>query len=183
MKNVLWKVFAWIVSRTWIANYLIKRAQRTPYYNLDGYMNRWWLWNRHDDGSSVDEQARADNKTRDRDPRSKFMRRFPSIRIHHILRKDLDRAMHDHSFDFRTIILRGAYREFRLVAQYPDDIMLESYRFRGDTATLDFGGFHNIEWVSEGGVWTMFIGYEYRGTWGFLVDGVKVPWRKHLGYE
>lgn len=24
---------------------------------------------------------------------------------------------------------------------------------------------------------------KYRGTWGFLVDGVKVQWRKYLGLE
>jgi hypothetical protein len=33
----------------------------------------------------------------------------------------------------------------------------------------------------EGGAWTIFITGKYRGTWGFLVDGAKVQWRKYLG--
>jgi hypothetical protein len=33
----------------------------------------------------------------------------------------------------------------------------------------------------DGGATTLFITGKYRGTWGFLVDGVKVPWREYLG--
>lgn len=31
------------------------------------------------------------------------------------------------------------------------------------------------------GVYTLFITGPYRGTWGFLVGGVKVKWRDYLG--
>lgn len=35
------------------------------------------------------------------------------IRLHHIIRSDYDRELHDHPFTFLSIILRGGYTEFR----------------------------------------------------------------------
>jgi hypothetical protein len=32
-------------------------------------------------------------------------------------------------------------------------------------------------------VWTLFITWRYQGTWGFDVDGSKVPWREYLGIK
>jgi hypothetical protein len=40
-----------------------------------------------------------------------------------------------------------------------------------------------ISYIAEGGAWTLFFTWRYQGTWGFLVDGAKVPWRKYLGLE
>lgn len=158
MINMLWTLIAWIVSRPRIAQALIKRAQKTPYYHLPGYMDRWWLLNgfpeRYED-----------------DHRPQWMRRLPSIRIHHILRRDHDRVPHDHPWNARTIILDGEYIEERNEKLYA--------RMQGDTATLKYGEYHRIDWVSSGGVWTLFIVGRYRGPWGFLVDGVKVPWREY----
>lgn len=42
--------------------------------------------------------------------------------------------------------------------------------------------------VSDGGVWTFFIMGQKKHTWGFLVDGVKIPYYtyfqiKDKGYE
>lgn len=49
----------------------------------------------------------------------------------------------------------------------------------GDTVRLSFGEYHRIDSVSNGGVFTLFISGPYQGTWGFLVDGIKVPWKKY----
>lgn len=182
MKELLWKAFAWFVSRRLIADLIIGRATRTPYFHLDGYMLRWWAWNRHDDGST-DMGDLATKVGRDRDPRSTFMRRFPSVRIHCILRADLDRNKHDHPFTFRTIILRNWYVEQRARLGAPANSGEQRIRQRGDTAVMGVGEFHNIIEAHTEGVWTMIFCYGYAGTWGFDVDGVKVPWRKHLGYE
>ena len=54
-------------------------------------------------------------------------------------------------------------------------------RAQGDTATLDHGEYHRIDQVSPGGVITLFITSKWRGDWGFLVNGVKVPWRIYTG--
>jgi hypothetical protein len=59
----------------------------------------------------------------------------------------------------------------------------EHLRVPGDTARLMFGEYHRIAQISDGGVWTLFITGRNRGTWGFMVDGKKVPWREYLGLE
>lgn len=152
-----------------ITDWLIRRAKRTPYVHIVSpagvvYMERYWLFNPYPEASSG---------------KSNW---FPiSIRLHHIQREDDDRHLHDHPWNARTFILRGGYREVR-----PDPVLGEMfpqpiYRLKGDTAKLNFGEYHRITSVSPGGVWTLFVTGKYRGTWGFLVEGLKVQWRKYLG--
>lgn len=46
--------------------------------------------------------------------RWRFLRRKNwGVRVHHILRPDADRELHDHPFDFTSIILSGGYWEYR----------------------------------------------------------------------
>lgn len=159
MKEWLWRTIAWLVSRKPIANWLINRAKRTPYFHLDGYMNRWWLFN----GYSVPgEQTKII-------PRWPWL---PSIRIHHILREDRAEHLHDHPWDGRTIILDGWYIE--------ETETYFSTRISGDTRPIKFGEYHSIKKVSDGGVYTLFITWKYQGTWGFLVDGKKVHYKQYL---
>lgn len=160
MKTLLWRLFAWFVSRQPIANYLIRRAQRTPYTHLPWYMERFWLFNPY---SKVN--------GREVSPISWL----PSVRVHHILREDQDRHMHDHPWDARTVILRGWYIERR-----QQRFLVGFMREVGDTATVNFGEYHTITDVPSDGVWTLFITFGYQGTWGFEVDGVKVPWREYM---
>lgn len=169
--SLFWGAVAKVVSIPAVASYLIKRSQRTPYFNLPGYMNRWWLFNGYGNDQSVPDAQRA------------CIRRFswlPSIRIHHILRADTARDLHDHPWDARTIILKGWYSERRLINKpCRHEVCKLHLRQPGDTAELNYGEYHSIDEVSDGGVWTMFITYKYQGTWGFLVNGVKVPWREY----
>lgn len=169
MKEFLWQLVAKVVSIPVIAEYLIIRAQRTPYFHLDGYMNRWWLFNRY---SEVGKQDKIP-------PRSRWL---PSIRIHQILREDRAEHMHDHPWDGRTIILKGWYLERR---EDGKRYMMEA----GDTRPIKFGEYHHIEdvgWMDtkcDGtmrSVYTMFITWGYKGTWGFLVDGKKVHYKQYL---
>jgi hypothetical protein len=151
------KLIARFLAIPAVTTWLIRRAQRTPYFHLDGYMERWWLLNPYN-----------------RDTHKCKHAWFPwSIRIHHILREDYDRALHDHPWNARTFILHGWYREVR-----EDGALIR--RCAGDTARLNFGEFHQIREVSDGGVWTMFITSRFQGTWGFKVDGVKVPFWEYL---
>lgn len=163
----------YLAARPATVERLLARAHKTPYRHLDGYMKRWGLFNPYEgpDGKPV--------------PRSWFMSLLPSVRIHHILREDDDRDLHDHPWDARTIILDGWYSEERPNPHYEEDPEGQPrthlrYRKAGDTAALRFGEYHRITEVSPGGVVTLFITFKYRGTWGFLVDGVKVPWRTYL---
>lgn len=166
MIELFWRIVARIASRPAITAWLIRRAQRTPYTHimspdgLDCYMGRWWLFNPYPASGAAKRRGWG---------------WLPSVRIHHIRRPDQDRHHHDHPWNARTIILKGWYGEER-----GDRILL---RMPGKTATLKFGEFHRISTVSAGGIWTLFITWKYRGTWGFQVDGQKVPWRQYLGVD
>ncbi len=181
---MIFHLLAKFLARPAVTDWLIRRAMRTPFTHIVGkdgsvYMERYWLFNPFPESSSQ---------------RKRWQ--FPiSIRLHHIMRPDEDRNPHDHPWHFRTIILRGWYDEVRPLV-YSDPwsrkaryvgllgmLFWETRHTEGHTSTRKFGEYHRISEVSEGGVWTMFITGKYRGTWGFLVDGVKVPWRKYLGIE
>lgn len=186
MRELLWRLVATIATRPAVTAWLIERAQRTPYFHLtspDGspYMGRWWLFNPYPPKS---------------DGEGRRWTWLPSVRIHHIMRADRERHLHDHPWNARTIVLRGWYEEERPSAATRIDELLDVLRFgydvdakqhrhdfhraRGYTGRLLFGQYHRISAVSEGGVWTMFWTWRKRGTWGFDVDGVKVPWREYL---
>jgi hypothetical protein len=110
--------------------------------------------------------------------RTGWRAKLPSVRIHHIRRADSDRHLHDHPWNARTIVLRGTKRSG------PPAIATGRARCTGAAAATPaalFRQFHRISYVPPEGVWTLFITWPKKGTWGFLVDGVKVPWRKYLG--
>lgn len=187
MSDFLWHVLAWIVSRPWIATWLIERSKRTPYYPItsrDGtevYMDRWWLFNAY----SKDEQGNAGP------PRWPSL---PSVRVQHIMRPDDDEHMHDHPWDARTCILRNWYEEERPgdPAYAHDDAVASRWgkhydeaidtfrREPGYTGPVLFNSYHRISRVAPGGVYTLWFTWKYQDTWGFLVEGVKVPWREYL---
>lgn len=154
-----------------VANWLIRRAELTPYFHItsadgaDVYMYRWWLFNAYPHGSDGAGRRWGDW--------------LPSVRIHRIMREDRDRHLHDHPWNARTFILRGWYDEVR-----QGELIWEArtiHRAAGETARLRFGEYHRISQVPAGGVWTLFVTGKKRGTWGFDVNGNKVPWRDYLG--
>lgn len=172
-ERLFWRPLARLLSRPAVAERLIAYALRTPYMHLPSdedpsYMGRWWVFNAYDRTTNVPRWA----------PLIPF-----SIRVHHIKRADSERHLHDHPWNARTIILRGWYDEQRLIGRIGKTGEVTEYTVRkpGDTATLGFGQYHRISRVSDGGVWTLFISWRWRGVWGFLVDGAKVPWREYLG--
>lgn len=170
MNKPFWALVAFIVSSPKAAQWLIQRAQRTPYTHImsadgtDCYMGRWWLFNPYPASGA---------------PKRKGWGWLPSVRIHHIMREDQDRDLHDHPWNARTIVLRGFYIE--QVPWASQGGLQVRVKEAGDTGRLLFGEYHRICNVSPGGVWTLFITWQQRGEWGFMVDGAKVPWRTYLG--
>lgn len=152
--SVLWGCLArWLVARPALVDWLIARARRNPYLELDGYMARWWL--------------------------VQPARWLPfSICVHHILRADVDRNPHNHPWNFRTLVLRGMYTEALLM---PDGGTRHQVVSKGQTYARKTGEYHRISSVAKGEVWTLFIMGRKRGSWGFMVDGVHVYWREYLG--
>lgn len=189
VRECMWQVLAFIVSRPRIATWLIERSKRTPYYPItsrDGsetYMHRWWLFNAY----SKDDEGNAGP------PRWSWL---PSVRVHHILRADDDDHMHDHPWDARTVLLRGWYEEERgfrdpwtfspkgmaVMRWFPDELFPRDVfdRVSGDTQSVLFNQYHRISEVAPGGVYTLWFTWKYQDTWGFLVNGKKVPWRDYL---
>jgi hypothetical protein len=159
---MIWSIIAKLCAIPRVATWLIARAQRTPYTPImiqDGstlYMGRWWLFNPYP--GAGDERKR--------------WAWLPSIRVHHICVEDQDRHHHTHSWNCRTIILRGWYHEQRPMELGDITVLREA----GDTAAIRHYDLHRISHVCEGGAWTLFITGRYRKTWGFLV-----PWREYLG--
>lgn len=172
-----WIAVARVVSRPAVAHWLIGRSMRTPYRHITGpdgtiYMGRWWLFNPYPASDAPRSQQEAWDAS--------WRAHLPSVRIHHILRRDSDRHPHDHPWDARTVVLRNGYEEERPTS-LADHARIVYWRARGYTGTLLFGQFHRISYVPPGGVWTLFITWRKQGTWGFLVNGQKVPWREYLG--
>nr|WP_297388170.1 hypothetical protein [uncultured Roseateles sp.] len=163
MREFLWRVIAWLCTCPVIMRTLMRVAMRRPYRAIDDYMGRWWLFNPYD--------------------RPGYVKWLPSVRLHHIKRPDNDLHLHDHPWAARSIILRGAYLEHRLVCA--DDSPLGYYvcqyhRYAGCTYALKATDFHSIVSTSSGGAWTLFITGRKVQTWGFLVDGRKAPYHEYL---
>jgi hypothetical protein len=92
--------------------------------------------------------------------------------IHHIIRPDADRHLHDHPWAWSLgVILKGGYIEER---QIGDRVVRCTYR-EGDLNLLMPGTYHRIDTVEEG-TWTLFLcGAKHSNSWGFLVNGKHVP--------
>lgn len=63
---------------TRFGDYLIARSAKTPYFHLEGYMERFWLL-----------------------PYGWYV---IAARVHHILKSDDDRAFHDHPWPYRKYL-------------------------------------------------------------------------------
>jgi hypothetical protein len=159
----MWQLIARFLARSAVADWIIRRAMRTPYDHLViaqtgrihrvpdcpitfipggprayWYMRRYW-----------------------------FARLGPlQMRVHHICAEDPGRDVHDHPWPFRTFILRGSYVEQRGGVHY---------RGAGDTMVMGRGEFHRIAQVADGGAWTLFVTFGPRRGWGFKVGDAVVP--------
>lgn len=100
---------------------------------------------------------------------------FFNIYLHHFLRSDDDRALHDHPWVSISYILAGSYLEHRISA---GGIHHKDEYKTGDCIVRLSGKYaHRIE-LHKGSVWTLFItGPRYR-QWGFhCPDAGWVHWR------
>jgi hypothetical protein len=137
---------------------LIEYAKQTPYFNLEGYMERDWLIPYNGD---------------------------LGIRIHHILRDDNDRAFHDHPWPNTSVVLKGGYWELmpELENQDPSlDKVLYSkvWRKPGDVIQRKATTRHRLM-IPEGTTATsMFIMGPWEQDWGFYTPEGKVYWREYL---
>lgn len=89
--------------------------------------------------------------------------RWFNIYLHHFLRSDDDRALHDHPSFNLSILLKGSYTEWTIAAGGVHHAVIRSagqFKFRTASSA------HRIE-LHDGPCWTLWIkGPTYR-TWGF----------------
>lgn len=193
------KIIGSIVSSS-LGFALLKRyAFRTPHQHLydkdsgEIYMGRWRVVDEVQEFGYYDCSLEW-HEVRKRNLSSKvleFFTGYSSIRLHHINRKDHDRDLHSHPFDYRTFVCKGYYAEV-----FQDDVKEYTWKwtdrvtgiyhcvtkwtnkgphgrrviFAGDTQTGTGQKFHRISEVSPGGVWTLFCMTNNLNDWGFLVD-------------
>ena len=110
---------------------------------------------------------------------------YRSVRLHHINRPDHDRDLHNHPFEYRTFICNGWYSEVYANAPSREEW---DYRFlfKGDSGVGSNTKWHRIDWVSAGGVWTLFCMTENTEEWGFDTPDGYVESREYFrrrGYD
>lgn len=109
-------------------------------------------------------------------------------RVHHIVRPDFDREMHDHPTGFLSLVLKGSYQEARPVDidpcfdwRHDQEHAYLTQRRAWSIAYRHATDRHKIVEVSRGGVWTLFIFVgRRRQWWGFYTPQGKVHWRPYI---
>lgn len=167
----------------WIANWLIARAKKTPYFHLPKYMHRWWLVPYRAQANDSQYKTGTYTAVWYREPFKWLLQRFDiAIRVHEILASDdRERGFHDHPWPYITIILKGGYTEVTPIFEsgiyigearkfYPPGSIL--FRRAQSWHSLEL----NVSVQDEFGRWvvrpctTVFITFKYVQKWGFLVE-------------
>lgn len=109
-----------------------------------------------------------------------------SIKLHRIYRPDQQRDLHDHPWNFLSIVLRGEYIED---VPCRADCPLVSHRKGNHREVRHIRWFnlkkatdlHAISWVSRRPVWTLVLTGPRKRDWGFFVESLKrwVRWDKY----
>lgn len=113
-----------------------------------------------------------------------------NIYLHHIIKDDDDRAMHDHVANNVSIILTGGYDELMFaeppVAGRPLPKMVKHGRRAGDVIFRKADVAHRLMRRPDmpGEVWTLFIKFGDWRQWGFWCPlGRWVHWKEFTGIQ
>ena len=112
----------------------------------DIYMERWWII-----------------------PRNRVF----NIYLHHFLRSDDDRALHDHPWINASILLQGRYAEYTIAAggvHHRAVLSAGAVKLRGPRAA------HRIE-LTDGPCWSLFVTGPNVRSWGFHCPNGWRHWR------
>jgi hypothetical protein len=100
------------------------------------------------------------------------------VYLHHILRSDHDRALHDHPWNFVSIILRGGYYEHsdprqrlsQLRGQFEDGTAFRWYGV-ADVLCRGAGWRHRLRLPEGHTAWTLVFTTRKLREWGFWIGG------------
>ena len=121
---------------------------------------RWGFWNRH---------VIHDGRTIYLDRLSIVTTPLFSIKLHRIYRRDQQRDLHDHPWDFLSIVLWGSY-----VEDTPTGLKKRRWWNRKRAADR-----HSIREVSRRPVWTLVVTGPKRREWGFWTSTGWIPWHRY----
>lgn len=103
-------------------------------------------------------------------PECPYMRRYVlnlkwfSIRLHIWYRSDDKRYMHNHAFNFWTVVLKGSYVDVTSDISNADYMEAPCIRYRPANHT------HFVGWPEHGTITLLFCGPKIQ-KWGFKVNG------------
>jgi hypothetical protein len=164
----------------WLVARVIARAQRTPYFHLEGYMERWWFF-----GGSARDRREDHELGWERTWLDRLIGRFVAVRIHRIISSDDVRALHDHPWWFVTVIMRGGYLEV-LPEDQGQPASCDRYYNRkiwrrpGSVVFHRGTDRHRLEIRPGSECWTFFIMGPVWRDWGFHTHHGWVYWRDYL---
>lgn len=98
-----------------------------------------------------------------------------SIRIHHWIRSDDKRFLHDHPWNFLTIVLKGSYTD----VSESLDLFCEPQEHMRETLTPGMIKYRRAEHkhyvdVPKSGCWTLLFTSRPKRKWGFWIDGKRL---------
>lgn len=120
-------------------------AHSAPYFDLPGYMRRRWA----------------------------FVCPLFTARVHNILRSDSDRHLHDHPFNYLTIILAGGYYE------HLEDGSRTWYG-PGSIRWAKANTLHRLELPDGKDAWSLFFMGSRQRVWGFQTPTGWVDFKTYL---
>lgn len=91
------------------------------------------------------------------------------LRLHHFVRGDKDKELHNHPWTGLSLVLLGGYREeYRLPSFDPCDVDRVVWRdvLPGSFNLITRDTFHRVDLI-EGDAWTLFLSSPSDGKWGF----------------
>jgi len=157
-----------------LRNYVMRSAYSKPYFHLHGYMYRWWVTPRF---------LLTEDENGNLCPYS-WVPKVLRCRLHHIVREDAGRSLHNHPCDNVSIVLSGWYSEKSLSSESSTRGMLDEYMY--DVA-LPFQvvkrnakDYHSIVDVSNDGVFSLWFMGKKVNEWGFLVGGEHIDHKNYF---
>ena len=89
--------------------------------------------------------------------------RWFSIYIHGIYASDKDKHLHNHPWDYKSIVLKGSY-----VEETTNGLNILKF---GTITSKDGNDYHKIKQLLTKSVYTLFIVSPVKRVWGYQVDG------------
>lgn len=87
------------------------------------------------------------------------------IYLHRILESDQDKDLHSHPWDFKSLVIKGSYKEYYAIGPYWGLVKERTFK-PFQVNSYDHNNVHKIE-VMNGPVWTLFFTNGRLYEWGY----------------